>query len=102
MRTDELRRELDTLAGSEPAVDEAWAAVNARVRRGRALTSIGVLTVSLLVIGGVAVARHNSSNPAQVIVRNPPVEPVGNVADFTWTRLGAPFQVERVAAVNGQ
>src|SRR5690349_5218088 len=102
MKTDELRHELDVLAGREPAVDEAWDAVNARVRRRRTRTGVGVLAVSILVIGGAVVAVHDPSNPAHVTVRNPPVEPSGNVVDFAWTRVAADFDVARVVTADGK
>jgi hypothetical protein len=102
MRTDNLRDELDSIAGREPDVDDAWQAVKTRVRRRRARTGAGVLAVSVLVIGGAVVAAQRSSNPAHVTVRNPPVEPGGKLADFEWTRAAAAFDVVRVVAADGK
>ena len=63
MRTDHLRNELDAIAGNEPAVDDAWQAVKARVRRRRRVTGVGVLAVSVLVIGGAVVAAQHVVEP---------------------------------------
>ena len=105
MRTDELRGALGDLAGEPPIVDDAYAAVKRRVRRERRRVRVGAFAIAAFLIAatGLGVRIHSTSG-RHVTVANPTTpapESVG-VADLTWTRVGAPFNVERVATANGR
>ena len=104
MKTDELRRSLDDLAGDPPSVDDALAAVARRASRDRLRNRAGALSVVAVVAVAVAafgVIRH-SSTPEHVIVRNPTAPAAGNVADFSWTRGPAPqSRTTRIVTANG-
>jgi hypothetical protein len=101
MKTDELRHELDALAGDPPPVDDALRTVTVRVRRRRA--GLGAGAVALCLAAAVALAiSHDAGHPSQITVQNPPTGPAVDIAGLSWVRAAAPWDVRRIVTANGE
>ncbi len=102
MRTDELRHELERLAGSEPEIVDALRDVRMRVQRRRLVRRVGAVALAVGLIAGAAIiTTRGSSSPDRVVVRNP-APTAGDVADFGWTRVPAPpMRIRRVVTAKG-
>ena len=102
MKTDELRHALTDLSGDDPDVDDAFRGVTGRARTQRNHFRLGLVAALVVVIVGATIAGAQlRSNNHQLTVRNPaPV--VASVSDFTWSRIPAPFSVNRITTDNGQ
>jgi len=69
MNTDELVRELETLAGPEPVGDDAWCSTMRRVQRRRRSTRVvASLAVAVVVIVAVAFVSNGASDGSRTTV----------------------------------
>ncbi len=105
MKPDELTRALDDLAGADPSIADALTSVTGRARRDRLrnrATALGVV-VCILALAAFGVNRYSHSS-SKVFVRNPPpAVDLGNVADFTWSRVAAPdMTISRIVTAGGR
>jgi hypothetical protein len=73
MDTDDLVRELETLAGPEPAGDDAWLSTMRRARRRRRSGRLAAGVAVLIVVGGVAfVSTVASDDPSTTVSSGAP------------------------------
>ena len=103
MKTDELRRALDDLAGDPPIVDDAFRVVQRRVRTRQLRVRAGIVAACAVVIAGATAGavQLRTGNHHAIIVHPSQTAPT-DVADLTWTRVASPaMTINRVVAAGG-